>query len=92
MPMPASVPPANATGSAMVSDATGVPTTVSSLHASPAPRDHDAEFQAMDRDNNGSLSRQEAASDKYMLRAFAGLDDNHDGRLERDEAMRWLEN
>jgi Ca2+-binding EF-hand superfamily protein len=76
----------------MITDASGIPTTVTSLHASPAPRDHEAEFRNMDRNGDGSLSRQEASADKYMGRAFNSLDDNHDGRLQHDEAMQWLSN
>jgi hypothetical protein len=91
MPTPP-VPPANATGSVTLRDANGVPTTVTSLHASPAPRDHGAEFAALDRNGDGSISRAEAGGDKYMALAFASLDGDRDGKLDRDEAMRWLEN
>ena len=85
-------PPANATGSVTLRDAAGVQTTVSSVHASPAPRDHSAEFKALDRNGDGSLSHAEARGDKYLSLAFSSLDADHDGRLDNDEAMRWLNN
>jgi Ca2+-binding EF-hand superfamily protein len=65
---------------------------VSSVHASPAPRDHGAEFVALDRNGDGNISKSEATADKYMARAFSGLDEDHDGKLDREEAMRWLNN
>ena len=44
-------------------------------------------FDALDKDNNGSLSRSEAAGDKRLLKGFDVADKDHDGKLSRTEYL-----
>ena len=79
------------TGQTSLTDGAGNQVTVTSSKPTPPPRDHRAEFNALDRDGNGSISRREAAADKYMVRTFRALDSDGDGALNYDEALRWLD-
>lgn len=83
--------PAAATAQTDVQDTTGAPATVVSRAPNPAPRDHRAEFNALDRNSDGSVTRSEAAADKYMVRTFRALDTDRNGSLDYDEALQWLD-
>ncbi len=89
---PAPLPPAaGATGSDVQHDAAGNTTTVDSHLPAPATENLRAEFDRIDMDRDGAVSRQEAASDKYLTRTFAKLDADGDGRLAFDELRDWLD-
>lgn len=79
------------TGTAILTDAQGNRVTVQSRLPQPPAHDHRAAFDALDRDADGGVSRREAQADKYLARAFAGLDDDRDGRLDYQEALAWLD-
>ena len=58
---------------------------------SPPPHDYRAEFNALDSDGDGSVSRSEASADKYLARAFAAYDSDRNDVLSFEEARLWLE-
>src|SRR5688500_4861752 len=93
-PAPTYPVPANAgstTGTAVLNDAVGNTTTVTSHHPVPPPRDHRAEFDRIDTDRDGNVSRGEAGVDKYLARAFPMLDGDRSGRLNFGEMQPWLD-
>jgi osmotically-inducible protein OsmY len=45
-------------------------------------------FDALDKNQDGYLSRQEAAGDKELAKRFAKFDANKDGRLDLDEYLK----
>lgn len=47
-----------------------------------------AAFDALDKNHDGFLSRQEVAGDKELAKRFAKFDANRDGRLNVDEFIR----
>ena len=82
---------AGATGSTVLTDALGNTTTVTSHHPVPPPRDLRAEFDTIDTDRDGNVSRREAGVDKYLVRAFPMLDRDRSGRLNFAEMQPWLD-
>jgi len=44
-------------------------------------------FDALDKDDNGYLTRSEAAGDKRLLKGFDVADKDHDGKLSRTEYL-----
>jgi Ca2+-binding EF-hand superfamily protein len=44
-------------------------------------------FDALDKDNDGTLSRAEAAGNKRLLKGFDVADKNNDGKLSRSEYL-----
>lgn len=80
-----------ATGAVVLTDAQGNRVTVRSHLPEPPARDHRAAFGALDTDADGGVSRREAQADKYLLRAFAVLDGDGNGRLDYQEALAWLD-
>ena len=90
----ADTPPSNdaaATGHAVTQDATGRTVFVTSQRPAPLPRDYRAEFDALDGNGDGSLSRSEAGADKYLARTFDTYDSDRNDRLSFEETRRWLE-
>ena len=55
--------------------------------AQDAPRQKNPDFVKLDKNQDGYLSRQEAAADKRVAKFFDQADMNRDGRLDEDE---WL--
>lgn len=63
----------------------GIATVVSAQQA-PAPATVDADFQAMDQDHDGRLTRSELPKDMVLLRTrFSTYDQNHDNKLDAQE-------
>ena len=90
--VPATTPPAaSTTGSTALQDPQGNTVTITSHHPTPPARDHRAQFDVIDGDRDGVVSRREATVDKYLVRAFATLDGDRDGRLAYEEMLRWLD-
>lgn len=81
----------SATGTAVLNDPLGNTITVTSHHPVPPPRDHRAEFDQIDTDRDGDVSRREAGVDKYLARAFPMLDRDRSGRLNFGEMQPWLD-
>lgn len=54
----------------------------------PNTRQPDFAFGQLDKNNDGSLSRKEAAADKRTARLFNKADTNKDGRLTEDELIK----
>ena len=50
-------------------------------------KDKDPGFNALDKDNNGYLSRTEAAGNPELLKKFKQADKNGDGKLSRTEYL-----
>lgn len=75
----------------MLTDAAGNTTTVTSHHPVLPTRDLRAEFDRIDGNRDGSVSRREAAVDKYLVHALPTLDRDHSGRLSMDEMHAWLD-
>ena len=48
-----------------------------------------AQFQKLDRDQSGAVSRQEAAEDQLLSREFSELDRDRDGELDQGEFARF---
>jgi Ca2+-binding EF-hand superfamily protein len=51
-------------------------------------KDKDPGFNALDKDNNGSISKTEAASNPDLAKRFASADTDHDGKLSRTEYLK----
>ncbi|MDH5822169.1 hypothetical protein QFW77_04085 [Luteimonas sp. RD2P54] len=62
---------------------------VNSLSPKPELSDYRVDFSALDRDNDGDLSRSEAAADETLGAQFDAVDRNEDGRLSRYELSDW---
>lgn len=80
-----------ATGHALTQDATGRTVLVTSQQPTPLPHDYRAEFDVLDSDGDGSISRSEAGADKNLARTFATYDSDRNDRLSFEETRRWLE-
>ena len=90
--VPAETPPAaSTTGSTALQDSEGNTVTITSHRPAPPARDHRAQFDMIDSDRDGTVSRREATVDKYLVRAFATLDGDGNGRLGYEEMLRWLD-
>lgn len=59
-------------------------------NASPAPSgDRNAPtLESVDRDGNGVVDRREAAASKHLVKEFASMDKNRDGKLDKAEFAR----
>jgi len=51
------------------------------------PKDKEPGFSALDKDNDGYISRTEAMGDKDLLKKFKEADKNGDGKLSRAEYL-----
>lgn len=52
--------------------------------------DYRIDFDALDADGDGFISRGEAAAHETLAREFRGVDADGDGRLGRDELRGWM--
>jgi Ca2+-binding EF-hand superfamily protein len=49
------------------------------------------DFDAMDANHDGNISRAEASGNADLVRDFHVVDGNHNGRLTREEMKGWLD-
>ncbi len=63
----------------------GRPAVVTSYRATIDKSSYKIDFDAMDRNHNGSISRSEARGNANLVREFHVVDTNHNGRLSREE-------
>lgn len=49
------------------------------------------DFNRLDADGDGTVSRSEAAADRELGRHFDGLDLDRNGRLDREELVDWIQ-
>jgi Ca2+-binding EF-hand superfamily protein len=49
------------------------------------------DFDAMDANHDGSITRSEAKGNADLTREFHVVDSNHNGRLSKDEMKGWLD-
>lgn len=52
--------------------------------------DYTIDFQALDADGDGFISRREAAAHDTLSQQFGGVDVDGDGRLSREELRGWI--
>ncbi len=81
----------NVTGTAQVQSASG-PVTVTSHRGTIDPNAYKIDFDAIDTNHDGYISRAEAnaSGNSNLANEFRlALDVNHDGRLSRDELKNW---
>lgn len=52
--------------------------------------DYHIDFDALDADGDGFISRREAAAHETLSREFRGVDVDGDGQLSRDELRGWI--
>lgn len=57
----------------------------SAAQAQDGTSDPKVDFKALDRNNDGYLSRDELPADHFLLSRLVELDENKDGRLSPDE-------
>lgn len=58
------------------------------MHPAGARDEKNQAFAALDRNSDGTLSREEAVADKEVAKRFAKFDANKDGRLSEDEFIK----
>jgi len=61
--------------------------TGAALAADKAKKDNDPGFNKLDANNDGYLSRSEAAKNPYLAKRFKEADKNGDGKLSRTEYL-----
>lgn len=96
-PMPASTPQLLASplmtpappGSVTIDAASG-PVTVTSHPGHSISGDYRIDFDAMDGDRDGAISRTEVGGNGSLAAEFHVVDANQDGRLTREELKGWL--
>lgn len=54
------------------------------------PGEYSVDFEALDADGDGFISRREASAHEVLARQFRGVDIDGDGRLSRDELRGWI--
>ena len=52
--------------------------------------DYKVDFDAMDTNHDGSISRGEAKGNATLMQEFRGVDMNHNGKLSKDELKGWM--
>ena len=52
--------------------------------------EYSTDFDALDSDGDGFISRREAAAHERLSEEFRGVDADGDGRLSRDELRGWI--
>jgi hypothetical protein len=88
-PPPAPMPPMSST-QATTTDA-GSQVTVTSHPGNSISSNYHVDFDAMDANHDGSISRAEARGNADLTREFHVVDSNHNGRLSKEEMKGWLD-
>ena len=65
-------------------------TVVRSFEPDSVVGDYRIDFEALDADGDGVISRAEAAANPTLAAEFRAVDGNGDGRLDRDELSGWI--
>jgi Ca2+-binding EF-hand superfamily protein len=84
MPAMTEVPPAPAA-------ATSGEVHVSSSPGNSISSNYHVDFDAMDANHDGNISRAEGNGNADLMREFHVVDRNHNGRLTREEMKGWLD-
>ncbi len=79
---PAAAEPAPAAGAAQA--------TVRSVPPDSVVGEYKIDFATMDANGNGSISRSEAKSNATLTAEFDAVDNNHDGKLDKQELAGWM--
>ena len=82
-------PPAGAKVLPQASAAAGVPVYVTTSQANVAPNAHGVDFKGLDANGDGWLTKREVTANAELAGAFAGVDIDNNGRLDRDEVNDW---
>jgi hypothetical protein len=88
-PPAAPMPPSDTT-SATAAGANGQ-ATVTSHPGNSISSNYHVDFDAMDTNHDGSISRAEAKGNPDLTREFRVVDSNHNGRLSKEEMKGWLD-
>ena len=67
------------------------PVTVTSHPGNSISSNYHVDFDAMDSNHDGSITRAEAKGNADLMREFHVVDSNHNGRLSKDEMKGWLQ-
>jgi len=70
--------------------APGTAADVTSLPPDSVVGEYKIDFTAMDANGDGSINRSEASSNKTLTDEFRAVDNNHDGRLSKEELAGWM--
>ena len=65
-------------------------TSVTSHPGDSISSNYHVDFDALDGNHDGSLSRAEAKVNPDLMREFRVVDSNHNGRLSKEEMKGWL--
>ncbi len=87
-PTPRAMADTQSTGSTTI-PTRGGPTTINAYQGTIDRSAYKIDFEAMDRNHNGSISRSEAKANANLSREFRVVDANHDGKLSPNELANW---
>lgn len=73
------------------SAALGASVTVTSIPGDSISSNYRIDFEAMDANGDGNITRTEARGNEDLMREFHVVDTNRNGRLTREEMKGWLE-
>jgi len=83
--------PANPSAAPATAAAPAANVTFTSHPGNSISPNHHVDFDAMDANHDGAISRAEARGNPDLMREFHVVDANHNGRLDRDEMKGWLD-
>jgi len=92
MPPTGAMPPSNAMPASGAMPASSAGATVRSVPPDSIASDYKIDFDALDKNHDGNLSRGEvqASGNADLQREFRAVDNNHNGRLSKDEMKGWM--
>ena len=95
MPPAAPTPPAPPAPMPPMDNTTGAPVsgqaTVTSHPGNSISSNYHVDFDAMDANHDGNITRAEAKGNPDLTREFRVVDSNHNGRLSKEEMKGWLD-
>ena len=90
-PPAAPVPPSDTTSTSTAAAGANGQATVTSHPGNSISSNYHVDFDAMDTNHDGSISRAEAKGNPDLTREFHVVDSNHNGRLSKEEMKGWLD-